>query len=37
MKNIIIIDASSTGYNLVEDAVRRGYNPIVVEPSDSCR
>ena len=31
MRNIIIVDAISTGYNLVEDAVRRGYNPIVLE------
>lgn len=31
MRNIIIVDAVSTGYNLVEDVRRRGYNPIVLE------
>lgn len=31
MRNIVIVEAVSTGYNLVEDAVRRGYNPIVLE------
>ena len=31
MRNIIIVEASSTGYNLVEDVRRRGYNPIVLE------
>ena len=31
MRNIIIVEAISTGYNLVEDCVRRGYNPIVLE------
>lgn len=31
MKNIIIVEAISTGYNLVEDVRRRGYNPIVLE------
>ncbi|MBR5338038.1 MAG: ATP-grasp domain-containing protein [Lachnospiraceae bacterium] len=30
MRNIIIIDAFSTGYNYVEDVVRRGYNPIIM-------
>ena len=36
MRNIIIIEAVSTGYNLVEDAVRRGYRPVVMElPGDS--
>ena len=33
MKNIIIIDPFSTGYNYVEDVIRRGYNPIVLETS----
>lgn len=33
MENIIIVDAGSTGHNLVEDAVRRGYRPIVIETS----
>ena len=31
MKNIIIVEAISTGYNLVEDVRRRGYNPVVLE------
>ena len=31
MRNIIIVEAVSTGYNLVEDVRRRGYNPIVME------
>lgn len=31
MRNIIIADPYSTGYNLVEDVVRRGYNPVVLE------
>ena len=36
MRNIIIIEAVSTGYNLVEDAVRRGCIPVVMElPGDS--
>ena len=32
MRNIIIVEAISTGYNFVEDVVRRGYNPIILEP-----
>ena len=35
MRNIIIVEAVSTGYNFVEDAVRRGYNPIVMEISNN--
>ena len=31
MRNIIIVEAISTGYNLVEDVRRRGYNPVVLE------
>ena len=31
MRNIIIIDPYSTGYNIVEDAIRRGYNHVVLE------
>lgn len=31
MRNIIIVDAVSTGYNLVEDVRRRGFTPIVLE------
>lgn len=30
MENIVIVDAVSTGYNLVEDTRRRGYRPTVV-------
>ena len=32
MKNIIVVEAISTGYNYPEDIYRRGYNPIVLEP-----
>ena len=31
MKNIIVVEAVSTGYNYVEDIIRRGYNPVVLE------
>lgn len=31
MRNIIIVEPGSTGYNFVEDIVRRGYNPVVLE------
>ncbi|MBR5407922.1 MAG: ATP-grasp domain-containing protein [Lachnospiraceae bacterium] len=31
MRNIIIVDPFSTGYNLVEDVIRRGYKPVVLE------
>ena len=31
MRNIIIVEAASTGYNYIEDVVRRGYNPVVLE------
>lgn len=31
MRNIIIIEAVSTGYNLVEDVIRRNYRPVVME------
>ena len=31
MRNIIIVEAVSTGYNLVEDVIRRGYHPVVLE------
>lgn len=30
MRNIVVVEAISTGYNLIEDIVQRGYNPIVV-------
>lgn len=30
MKNLLIVDPVSTGYNFVEDAVRRGYSPVVL-------
>ena len=33
MRNIVIVEAVSTGYNLVEDIVRRGYNPVILEPA----
>ncbi len=31
MKNIVIVDALSTGFNYVDDVVKRGYNPVIVE------
>ena len=31
MRNIIIVEPGSTGYNFVEDIVRRGYNSVVLE------
>ena len=31
MRNIIIVEASSTGKNLVQDIINRNYNPIVLE------
>lgn len=34
MRNIIIVEAISTGYNLVEDVIRRGYNPVVINARD---
>jgi hypothetical protein len=30
MRNIVIVDPVSTGANFVEDAVRRGFNPVVL-------
>ncbi len=30
-RNIVIVDVLSTGYNYVEDIVRRGYHPVVLE------
>ena len=35
MRNIIVVEAVSTGYNFVEDIYRRGYNPVILEPLDS--
>ena len=35
MRNIIVVDAISTGYNYVEDIVRRGYQPIVLNSKQS--
>lgn len=34
MRNIIVVEAVSTGYNFVEDIYRRGYNPVILEPLD---
>ncbi len=34
MRNLMIIEAISTGYNYVEDAVRRGFHPVVMEKCD---
>lgn len=35
MRNIIIVECISTGYNLVEDIIQRGYNPIILEPRNT--
>ncbi|MBR4573574.1 MAG: ATP-grasp domain-containing protein [Lachnospiraceae bacterium] len=35
MKNIVVIDPISSGYNFIEDIIRRGYNPVVVESFES--
>ena len=32
MENIIIVECISTGINYVEDIIKRGYNPVVLEP-----
>ena len=32
MDHVLIVEAVSTGFNLVEDAARRGYIPVVMEP-----
>lgn len=34
MSSIVIVDAVSTGYNLVDDAAIRGYDPVVIELKD---
>lgn len=34
MRNLLIVEAASTGYNYAEDAVRRGFNPVVLEIRD---
>ncbi|MBQ6512085.1 ATP-grasp domain-containing protein [Methanobrevibacter sp.] len=31
MRNIVIVDPVSTGYNYVQDVISRGYNPIVLQ------
>jgi len=31
MRNIVVVDAFSTGYNFIEDICRRGYNPVEVQ------
>lgn len=31
MRNIVVVEAISTGYNFVDDIVKRGYNPIVLQ------
>ncbi len=31
MRNIVIVDVMSTGFNYVDDVVKRGYNPILLE------
>ena len=32
MRNIIVVEALSTGFNFVRDIVNRNYNPIVLNP-----
>lgn len=34
MRNLLIVEAASTGYNYAEDAFRRGFNPVVLEIRD---
>lgn len=36
MRNIVIVEGISTGYNLVEDAVQRGFNPVVLNVRDTA-
>ena len=31
MRNIVIVDAVSTGFNYVQDVISRGYNPVVLQ------
>ncbi len=31
MRNIVIVDILSTGFNYVDDIVKRGYNPVIVQ------
>ncbi len=31
MRNIVIVDPLSTGYNFIEDVIRRGYHPVALE------
>ena len=31
MKSIIVVDVLSTGYNYIEDIIRRGYTPVSLE------
>ncbi len=35
MRNILIVEAVSTGYNLVEDSIKRGYHPVVLTVGDT--
>ena len=34
MRNIVIVEAVSTGYNFVGDVIKRGYNPVLLEVKD---
>ena len=34
MRNIVVVEAVSTGYNYIEDIYRRGYNPVEVQSKD---
>ena len=36
MRNIVVVEAISTGYNLIEDIVQRGYNPVVLNTRDTA-
>ena len=31
MRNIVIVDPASTGYNYVQDVISRGYRPVVLQ------
>lgn len=35
MRNIIIVEAISTGKNFIRDIINRGYNPIVIQSNVS--
>ena len=32
MKRIVVVEATSTGANYIADIIKRGYEPVVLEP-----